>query len=121
MVSASPERLVLALEECAAALEEKARLVVGAVPREAGVPRLRRPVMGAAYAAGSPEFRAEWGVELDRFAAQLMEELAAECLEVAEAVRAGRAERGWVMSLAQRASRFVEAEEIARAALGFFG
>lgn len=121
MSSASPERLVLALEECAAALEERARLVGGAVPPEAGVPRLRRPGMGGAYAAGSPEFRGEGGVEADPWAARAMEELAAECREVIGAVQAGTAGKGWVVSLAGRVSRFVEAEEVSRAAQGYFG
>ncbi len=120
MSMASPERLVLALEECASALEERARMVHGAVPPEAGVPRLRRQGMGGGYAAGSPEYRGEGAVEADPWAALAMEELAVECREVIAAVRAGTAGRGWVMSLAGRVSQFVEAEEVSRAAVGYF-
>jgi len=108
------------LADCAAALEERARQAPGAVAQGGAVPRLRRPGMGAFFAAGpsAPGAPADDGP-----AARAMLDLAAECHDVEREVLAGKAGRGWVMSLAGRVSQFLEEEAaaLARAAQGYFG
>ncbi len=116
----SPDRLVAALEECAALLDEQARMAEGAVASGGAMPRLRRPGMGAFFAAGPTTFGAPAG---DGHAVQAMRDLATECRDVTREVLAGQAGKGWVLSLAGRVSQFLDVEpveELARAAQGFF-
>lgn len=113
MPSTRKESLIAALEGCAAALEQRAWGSGTFLPEGSSLPRLRPQSGGFRIAPMTPEVGAARGPEVDSSVVREVRELSAEFHDAIRDVNAGTAGKGWINSLAGRASQFLEPDLVA--------